>query len=45
MLPNHIICLYTKHHLNTMRLNFSYLDTSRMEPGIKLLADLLNETY
>ena len=31
-------------HRNTMRLNFSYLDTSRMEPGIKLLADLLKET-
>ena len=30
-------------HRNTMRLNFSYLDTSRMEPGIKLLADLLKE--
>ena len=28
-------------HRNTMRLNFSFLDTSRMEPGIKLLASLL----
>lgn len=28
-------------HRNTMRLNFSFLDTERMEPGIKLLASLL----
>ena len=28
-------------HRNTMRLNFSFLDTPRMEPGIKLLASLL----
>lgn len=28
-------------HRNTMRLNFSFLDTDRMEPGIKLLASLL----
>ena len=28
-------------HKNTMRLNFSFLDTERMEPGIKLLASLL----
>lgn len=28
-------------HRNTMRLNFSFLATDRMEPGIKLLASLL----
>ena len=28
-------------HKNTMRLNFSFLDTERMEPGIKLLASLI----
>ena len=28
-------------HKNTMRLNFSFLDKERMEPGIKLLASLL----
>lgn len=28
-------------HRNTMRLNFSFLDSSRMEAGIKLLASLL----
>lgn len=28
-------------HRNTMRLNFSFLDKSRMEPGIRLLASLL----
>lgn len=28
-------------HRNTMRLNFSFLDKERMEPGIKLLASLL----
>ena len=28
-------------HRNTMRLNFSFLDKSRMEEGIKLLASLL----
>lgn len=26
---------------NTMRLNFSFLDENRMEPGIKILSDLL----
>lgn len=30
--------------LNTMRLNFSFLATERMEPGIKLLASLLKES-
>ena len=28
-------------HRNTMRLNFSFLDASRMEAGIKLLADVI----
>ena len=28
-------------HRNTMRLNFSFLDRSRMEEGIKLLADVV----
>jgi 2-aminoadipate transaminase len=28
-------------HRNTMRLNFSFLDTARMEPGIRLLADVI----
>ena len=28
-------------HRNTMRLNFSFLDTTRMEPGIKLLAEVI----
>ena len=28
-------------HRNTMRLNFSYLDSSRMEPGIKILAEII----
>ena len=28
-------------HKNTMRLNFSFLDKERMEPGIKLLSSLL----
>lgn len=28
-------------HRNTMRLNFSFLDMSRMEEGIKLLADVI----
>ena len=30
-------------HRNTMRLNFSFLDASRMEAGIKLLAQVLRE--
>ncbi len=28
-------------HRNTMRLNFSFLDASRMEAGIKLLAEVI----
>ena len=28
-------------HRNTMRLNFSFLDTARMEPGIQLLAEVI----
>lgn len=31
-------------HRNTMRLNFSFLDRSRMEEGIKLLADVINSS-
>ena len=30
-------------HCNTMRLNFSFLDASRMEAGIKLLAEVINK--
>ena len=30
-------------HRNTMRLNFSFLDASRMEAGIKLLAEVINK--
>ena len=30
-------------HRNTMRLNFSFLDASRMEAGIKLLAEVIQE--
>ena len=30
-------------HRNTMRLNFSFLDASRMEAGIKLLAEVINQ--
>ena len=29
-------------HRNTMRLNFSFMDTSRMEPGIKLLSGIIS---
>ena len=29
-------------HRNTMRLNFSFIDDSRMEEGIKLLADVIS---
>lgn len=29
-------------HRNTMRLNYSFVDEDRMEPGIKLLSDLIN---
>ena len=28
-------------HRNTMRLNFSFIDEARMEPGIRLLADII----
>ena len=28
-------------HRNTMRLNFSFVDEAKMEPGIKILAELL----
>ena len=30
-------------HRNTMRLNFSYLDSSRMEPGLRLLAEIVRD--
>ena len=30
-------------HRNTMRLNFSFVDESKMEPGIKLLAELVRQ--
>ncbi|MEE3465319.1 MAG: PLP-dependent aminotransferase family protein [Candidatus Cryptobacteroides sp.] len=30
-------------HRNTMRLNFSFVDEAKMEPGIKLLAELLRD--
>ena len=30
-------------HRNTMRLNFSFIDEAKMEPGIKLLASLIRE--
>ncbi|MBQ6244917.1 MAG: PLP-dependent aminotransferase family protein [Bacteroidales bacterium] len=30
-------------HRNTMRLNFSFLDASRMEAGIRLLAEVIQE--
>lgn len=30
-------------HRNTMRLNFSFMDTARMEPGIKLLSDIIRK--
>ena len=30
-------------HRNTMRLNFSFLDKSRMEEGIKILAEVLSD--
>lgn len=29
-------------HRNTMRMNFSFLDTERMEPGIKLLSEVIS---
>ena len=30
-------------HRNTMRLNFSFVDESKMEPGIQLLAELVRQ--
>ncbi|MBP5332681.1 MAG: PLP-dependent aminotransferase family protein [Bacteroidales bacterium] len=30
-----------RSHRNTMRLNFSYIDEAKMEPGIKILADII----
>ena len=30
-------------HRNTMRINFSFLDASRMEAGVKLLAEVIGE--
>jgi len=30
-------------HRNTMRLNFSFIDEAKMEPGLKLLASLVRE--
>ena len=30
-------------HRNTMRLNFSFIDEAKMEPGIRLLADLISK--
>ena len=30
-------------HRNTMRLNFSFIDEEKMEPGIRLLADLISK--
>ena len=30
-------------HRNTMRLNFSFIDEAKMEPGIRLLADLIRK--
>ena len=30
-------------HRNTMRMNFSFLDASRMEAGIKLLAEVIQQ--
>lgn len=32
-------------HRNTMRLNFSFIDESRMEPGIKLLSSVMNNIH
>ena len=28
-------------HRNTMRMNFSFIEESKMEPGVKLLAQIL----
>ena len=33
-----------KEGKNTMRLNFSFIDTARMETGIKILADVIKKT-
>ena len=30
-----------RSHRNTMRLNFSYIDEAKMEPGIKILAEII----
>ena len=30
-----------RSHRNTMRLNFSFIDEAKMEPGIKILADII----
>ena len=30
-------------HRNTMRLNFSYLDASRMEPGLRILGEIISQ--
>ena len=30
-----------RSHSNTMRLNFSFIDEAKMEPGIKILADII----
>ena len=30
-------------HRNTMRLNFSFIDEAKMEPGIRLLADIIRK--
>ena len=30
-------------HRNTMRLNFSFLDASRMEPGLRLLGEIISQ--
>ena len=30
-------------HRNTMRVNFSFLDASRMEAGVKLLAEVIGQ--
>ena len=30
-------------HRNTMRLNFSFIDEAKMEPGLRLLADLIRK--
>ncbi len=32
-------------HRNTMRLNFSFIDEAKMEPGIKLLSSVMNNIH